>query len=105
MHIKMLGLFAMAHAVVLLTISFFVLFSVRKLEKEQGLKVFGYTVAALLWLVVLVVFSFGVSKVLGSGKCEKNMMMKGPMSCMSKGMMQGAPQMSSDKPDSGEKDR
>ncbi|MDP2905235.1 MAG: hypothetical protein Q8O22_02895 [Candidatus Omnitrophota bacterium] len=105
MHFKMLGLFAMAHAVVLLTISFFVLFSVRKLEKEQGLKVFGYTVAALLWLAVLVVFSAGACKVLGSGKCGKDMMMKRPMQCMAKGMMQGAPQMPSEKSALEETDR
>ena len=105
MQFKMLGLFAMVHAVVLLTISFFVLFSVRKLEKERGLKVFGYIVAALLWLAVLIVFSAGACKVLGSGKCCAGMMMKRPMPCMAKGMMQGAPQASLEKPALEEKDR
>jgi hypothetical protein len=45
----------------LLTASFFVLFTLRKIE-EKGLKGFGYLVVGSLWLAALVVFSSAVYK-------------------------------------------
>lgn len=53
---------------VLLAASFFVLFALRKVE-EKGLKVFGYVVASLLWLSVLILF-------LGASNTAKNTSMK-----------------------------
>jgi hypothetical protein len=46
----------------LLTASFFVLFTLRKIE-EKWLKSFGYVVAGFLWLATLVVFSGAVYKI------------------------------------------
>ncbi len=45
----------------LLTLSFFVLLVLRKVE-EKGLKVFGYVVVSFIWLATLVVFSGTVYK-------------------------------------------
>ena len=55
---RLIGLFAIIPATVLLTISFFVLFTLRKIE-APGLKAFGYVIAALLWLCALLVLSAG----------------------------------------------
>ena len=70
--IKLPYLIAIVPISVLLTISFFVLFAMRKID-EKGLRAFGYVVASLLWLSALVVFSGAVYK-----------MAKGPsmMKCM-----------------------
>ena len=56
---RLIGVLAIIPATVLLTISFFVLFALRKVE-AQGLKAFGYVVAALLWVGALMVFSLGI---------------------------------------------
>lgn len=56
---RLIGLFAIIPATAFLTISFFVLFTLRKTE-TQGLKAFGYVVAALLWVSALMIFSVGV---------------------------------------------
>jgi len=88
---RLIGLFALIPATVLLTISFFVLFSLRKLEKE-GLKAFGYVVAAFLWISALLVFSAGIYT-LSTGRCPimkgcmTQDMMKHKMGMMGKGMM------------------
>jgi len=47
--IRFTGLFAIIPATVLLTISFFVLFTLTKVE-NTGLKKFGKCVAVLLWI-------------------------------------------------------
>lgn len=44
-----MGLLFVVPASVLLTISFFVLFAIRKLDRKE-LKIFGYVVTALLWI-------------------------------------------------------
>ena len=49
-------LMAIVPIAALLTVSFFVLFALRKIE-EKGLKAFGYVVVGFLWLAALVVFS------------------------------------------------
>jgi hypothetical protein len=78
--LRIAGLFAVIPIAVLLTISFFVLFAMRKIE-TQGLKAFGYVVAALLWLAALLVFSAGVYT-LSTGRM--------PMKCpMMRQMMHG----------------
>lgn len=87
---KLMGLFAVIPATVLLTLSFFVLFTISKVEKRK-LKVFGYTIAALLWLVAFSVFSTGIYMAFSGCHmkgCPMQEMMKGKM----RGMMQGAPQ-------------
>ncbi len=74
---------------VLLTVSFFVLFTLRKIE-EKGLRAFGYTVASLLWLAALVIFSGAVYKTAQESFPRKNTMSK-EMMCrdgMQKDMMQ-----------------
>lgn len=82
-----LGVFFIVPTVVLVTLSFFVLFVNRK-SSEQGLKAFGYAVAILLWLsaaALLVLLAYTVSM----GRHHLPMMpqmMKDPMGCSS---MQG----------------
>ena len=87
---KLMGLFAVIPATVLLTISFFVLFTISKVEKRK-LKVFGYTIVALLWLVAFSVFSTGIYMAF-SGRPLKGCPMQQMMKCKMGGMMQGAPQ-------------
>jgi len=50
------NIMAIVPIAILLTISFFVLLTIRKIE-EKGLKAFGYVVVSFLWLACLVVFS------------------------------------------------
>ncbi|MBF0522578.1 MAG: hypothetical protein HQL24_05925 [Candidatus Omnitrophica bacterium] len=83
MGMRLIGLFAIVPISVLLTISFFVLFAVRKVE-IHGLKAFGYVVSALLWMAALLLFSGGIymlstghhpmsgmmKEMMGSSKCE-----------------------------------
>ncbi len=69
---RLIGLLAIIPATVLLTISFFVLYTLRRTD-TQGLKVFGYVTAALLWISALLVFSAGIYT-LSTGKH--------PMACM-----------------------
>ena len=57
--VRLAGLFAIIPATLLLAVSFFVLFTIRKIE-TQGLKAFGYVVSALLWFSALLVFSAGI---------------------------------------------
>lgn|SRR3990167_9401851 len=56
---RLMGLFALIPATILLAVSFFVLFAIRRLE-AAGLKAFGYVIAALLWAGALMVFSLGI---------------------------------------------
>lgn len=76
---RLMGLFALIPAAVLLTISFFVLVVLRKAESE-GLKAFGYVVATLLWIAAVLVISTGIYTVY-TGRY--------PMKCMIQEMMQG----------------
>ena len=58
---------------VLLTVSFFVLYTLRKIE-EKALKAFGYVVVGFLWLAALVVFSGAVYKMAQGSVIMKGMM-------------------------------
>lgn len=78
---RALGLFALIPATVLLTISFFVLVTIQKIEKV-GLKAFGYVVTSLLWVAALLVFSTGIYT-LSTGRC----IMQGRMHEMRQGKM------------------
>jgi len=94
---RLVGLFAIIPATVLLTISFFVLFALRKTE-TQGLRAFGYVIAALLWVGVLLILSLGLYTI-STGRypmlCPMQAMMKGHMQQMMKGQMQPEGQMPS----------
>jgi len=80
---RLVGLIALVPATVLLTISFFVLVMISKIEK-QGLKAFGYVVSALLWTAALLVLSIGIYT-LSTGRCPMQNMMQ---HCMMQGKMQ-----------------
>ncbi len=56
---RILGVFMIIPAAILLTVSFFVLYALQRPE-AKGLKSFGYVTAALLWIAVLIVFSTGI---------------------------------------------
>ncbi|MDI6606468.1 MAG: hypothetical protein QME65_04950 [Candidatus Omnitrophota bacterium] len=82
---KIFAVYSIVPVVVLLAISFFVLLAARRAEKDRALKLFGYTVAALLWLTALVVFSTGVyvySRGYRAMNCMGKMKMHGPMPSM-----------------------
>lgn len=83
---RLIGLFAIIPATVLLTISFFVLFTLRAI-KENALKVFGYVIVALLWAAALLVFSSGIYTV-STGKCLMKPMMQQMMKMHMQEMMQ-----------------
>lgn len=55
---RLMGVYAIIPTALLLAVSFFVLFAIRKIE-VYGLRVFGYIVAAILWIAALLVFSAG----------------------------------------------
>jgi len=108
---RLLGLGMIVPLSIILTVSFFVLFALRKVD-ASGLKAFGFVVAALLWLSALLVFSGGIYT-LSTGRCPimvgicqmkmgmcpmmKGGMMRGMMPSMMEGaMMPGqAPEMKS----------
>ena len=76
---------------VLLTVSFFVLYTLRKIE-EKALKAFGYVVVGFLWLAVLVVFSGAVYRIAqGSVVMKGIMQQKIRMECMSQMMQKDNP--------------
>ena len=58
---KILGLFLFVPATMFLTVSFFVLVVLRKVE-EKGLKNFGYLVVTLLWIGSAILFALGLYK-------------------------------------------
>ncbi len=87
MGFKVFGLMVMVQAVMLLVVSFFVLFALRKIEKGGGLKVFGYVIVALLWVAAIGSFSTGVYKISKGRSCVDQGMMKQHM----RGMMKEKP--------------
>jgi len=70
------GLFSLVQAVGILTVSFFVLFALRKVD-AQGLKVFGLVIAVLLWISAALVFGKGMYG--RPGMMDKMKMMGGGM--------------------------
>jgi hypothetical protein len=85
--LRLVGLFTIIPATMLLTVSFFVLFALRKIE-TQGLKAFGYVIASLLWVGALLFFSAGVYT-LSTGRPPLVCMMQEMMKCKMRGMMGG----------------
>jgi hypothetical protein len=83
MHIaRLLGLFAVIPVSLLLALSFFVLFTLRKVDTER-LKEFGYAVAVLLWISAFLIACMG-AYVIATGRHP----MLGMMQEMMKGHMQ-----------------
>jgi uncharacterized membrane protein len=84
---RLVGLFAIIPATLLLVVSYFVLLTLRKLE-NQGLKAFGYVIAALLWFGSLMVVSLGIYT-LSTGRHPMMSMMQEMMKCKMYGPMAG----------------
>lgn len=57
-----MGLFTVIPVAILLAVSFFVLVVVRKVDAEP-LKAFGYVIAVILWVAVLLIMSLGIYEV------------------------------------------
>lgn len=57
--LQVAGVFAIVPTTILLTISFFVLFAIRKVDSE-GLKSFGRVIVLLLWVSATVIFGAGL---------------------------------------------
>jgi len=85
--VRLAGLFAIIPAALLLTISFFVLFTLRKVE-TQGLKAFGYVIVTLLVIAALLIFSVGAYTVY-TGRHPMMYMMQEMMKAHMQGMMGG----------------
>ena len=86
MLLKAAGLISFIFTVLLLALSFFVLFVVRKTE-AGGLKTFGYIIAILLWICAAIVFSAVIS--VTSARCNLNIPMMGRMRGQKQAIMQG----------------
>jgi hypothetical protein len=56
---RVLGLFTVIPTVLLITVSFFVMFTLTKVE-QSVLRIFGMVAVGLLWVAALVVFSAGL---------------------------------------------
>jgi hypothetical protein len=76
--LRCVGAIPCVPAIMLLTVSFFVLLGVKKTE-GKGLKIFGYCLAALLWGSALMVCAkgmFGVNRPMRFGMCPMQAMMQ-----------------------------
>lgn len=82
---RVMGLFALIPATLLLAVSFFVLLSLRKVEQE-GFRLFGYSIAVLLWLGAALIFSAGAYTV-STGRHPMLGMMQEMAKCKMQGMM------------------
>lgn len=80
------GSCVLVHAVLVLTVSFFVLFALQK-QESGGLKIFGYVVAALLWLSAALLLGQGLNQMSCRKMTRCSMMDKG------RGMSQHGAQM------------
>jgi len=56
---RLLGVFTIIPITGLLTVSFFVLFAIRKTDLKS-LKIFGYIIAVLLWISAVLVLAAGI---------------------------------------------
>ncbi len=72
--VRLSHLLAIVPISLLLTLSFFVLLVMQKIE-EKALKTFGYVVVSFLWLAALVVFSGAVYKTAKSSPIAMKCMM------------------------------
>ncbi|MDD5130037.1 MAG: hypothetical protein PHS66_03175 [Candidatus Omnitrophica bacterium] len=88
--LRLTHLMSVVPIAVLLTASFFVLFTLRRVE-EKALKGFGYVVVGFLWLAALVVFSGAIYKTaqgsfISRGMFQQKMKMDGMPQMMKKDM-------------------
>jgi hypothetical protein len=60
---RLLGMYTMIPATIFLTISFFVLFTLRQ-SADRGFKIFGNIVVFLLWACALMIFLSGIYAVI-----------------------------------------
>lgn len=88
MFLKAVGLIAFIFTVLLLAVSFFVLFVISKVQVRR-LKVFGYIITVLLWICAAIVFSTVISVTLA--KRNLNMPMMRKMRSQKQSMMQENP--------------
>lgn len=89
--LKLSYLMAIVPIAVLLTVSFFVLYALRKVE-EKALRAFGQVVVVFLWLAALVIFSGAVYKMAQGPVSMKGMMQqKMRMDCMAQMMRKDNP--------------
>jgi hypothetical protein len=56
---SVIGVFALIPTILLITVSFFVMFTLTKVDKSV-LRIFGMVVVALLWIIALIIFSAGI---------------------------------------------
>ena len=90
--LKTSSLFAIVPMTLILTVSFFVLFALRKIE-TGALRVFGYSLAVLLWIIAAMVFVVGYDAQ-GLQRLSVSQMMTGcPMTQMMQRGMQGSGRM------------
>jgi len=75
-----MGLFALIPTALLLSLSFFILFAIRR---SGDLKVFGYIVAVLLWISATLFLSSGIYT-MATGKCPMMKMKMHKMMMMHK---------------------
>lgn len=74
--------------IIFLTVSFFVLFAIRKVD-TQGLKVFGIVICVLLWISTVLALSSGIySLAKGYPMMKQRMQKGGPMQMMPQQQMQ-----------------
>lgn len=85
--VRLSHLLAIVPISLLLTVSFFVLLALRKVE-GKALKAFGYVAAAFLWLAALVIFSGAVYKMAKGFVTDRCMTQQNTKSCCMSQMMQ-----------------
>jgi hypothetical protein len=71
---RIMGIFLIIPMTVLLTISFFVLFTIRK-SADKGIRIFGWLIVVLLWISAALFISLGVY-VLLTGRYPLMLMMQ-----------------------------
>lgn len=91
MYCLKMGVLFLVPTVMLLTVSFFVLFAVGKVE-EKNLKIFGRIVAILLWIVAACVLFSGIYFSFNKGQ-HGRMGMKDSGKCQMMNKMMDAPDM------------
>lgn len=87
------GVFLIVPATILVTISFFVLVTARKVEGEV-LKAFGYVIAVFLWISALFLLSVGFYMGVSGNKFISPFMCMGMENSGRHGMMQRNPDFS-----------
>jgi hypothetical protein len=85
--LPLVTLIAIVPVTLLLAVSFFILFVIRKID-TKGLKVFGYVITLFLWISAVVLFFSGISA-MSAAKKISSMIPKMRRSQLLPGMMGG----------------